>query len=216
MTDMLFAVSDSSALDNTLDKSGPLLKEIMLEEKKYITKEYAIVCDDIYDIRKRVEQWADKLALNVILITGGTGFAERDVTPEAIKPLLTKETPGITHLILSSSIAITPFAALSRPITGIRNQSFIITLPGSPKACKENMQAVLKVLPHALDLLLGRSSAAKKVHKDIQGHDHVCIHRRDLEQDPDQKGISAALDTPGKLLRGLIFSFFNKSDYYSF
>lgn len=147
----------------------------------------------MHDIRKRVQHWTDTLALNVILITGGTGFSDRDVTPEAVKPLLTKETSGITHLLLSTSIAITPFAALSRPITGIRNKSFIITLPGSPKACKENMQAVLKVLPHALDLLLDRKKEAKKVHQDIQGH--VCTHRQDHEH---HTGVSASLDTPGK------------------
>lgn len=157
-------------------------------------KEQAIVCDDMHDIRKCVQHWVDQLCLNVVLITGGTGFADRDVTPEAIKPLLTKETPGITHLLLSSSIDITPFAALSRPVSGIRHKSFIITLPGSPKACKENMQPLLKVLPHALDLLLDRSSAAKDTHSHIQGH--VCVHRTDDET--PKEGVSASLDTPGK------------------
>ncbi|KAI9478743.1 MAG: MoaB/Mog domain-containing protein [Benjaminiella poitrasii] len=201
-------VSDTASKDNSHDRSGPVLKEI-LTEAKYAVKEQAIVPDETHDIRKVVEAWADQQLLNVIILTGGTGFSERDVTPEAIKPLLTKETSGITHLILQSSLTITPFAALSRPVTGIRGKSFIITLPGSPKACKENMDAVLKVLPHALDLLLGRS--VKKMHNKIQHqqksdvsaesttgdlHHHNCIHRHDVEGHPSQTGTSASLNTP--------------------
>lgn len=113
--------------------------------------------------------------------------------------------------MLSASLSITPFAALSRPITGIRNKTMIITLPGSPKACKENMEACLKVLPHALDLLLDRS--VKKLHEKIQqgdmdinksgggggGHHHTCTHRHDLEGHEFQTGQSDSLDTPGKI-----------------
>lgn len=116
---------------------------------------------------------------------------------------MTKETPGITHLLLSSSIAITPFAALSRPITGIRNNTLIITLPGSPKACQENLNAILNVLPHALDLLLDRS--VKKFHSQVQHGDtdnikpivgHTCTHKHDREGDPTHSGQSVSLDTP--------------------
>ncbi|KAI7902748.1 uncharacterized protein BX663DRAFT_486549 [Cokeromyces recurvatus] len=201
--------SDTASKDNSHDKSGPLLKE-MMTEAKYIVKKQAIVPDEIHDIRKIVESWSDQESLNVIILTGGTGFSERDVTPEAIKPLLTKETNGITHLLLQASLTVTPFAALSRPVSGIRGKSFIITLPGSPKACKENMDAVLKVLPHALDLLLGRS--VKKMHNKIQNqqtddsskesatsnfhHHHTCIHRHDREGHPSQTGSSASLNTP--------------------
>lgn len=94
-------------------------------------------------------------------------------------------------------MTITPFAALSRPITGIRNKTMIITLPGSPKACQENMDAILKVLPHALDLLLDRS--VKKFHTKMQQpaqSGHTCTHKHDREGDASHTGQSASLDTP--------------------
>jgi gephyrin len=174
----------------------------LTNDARFSVKQQAIVPDEIHDIRKVLEHWSDQLTLNLILLTGGTGFAERDITPEAVKPLLTKETSGITHLLLSSSLTVTPFAALSRPISGIRNKTFIVTLPGSPKACKENLEAIQKVLPHALDLLLDRSSV-KKLHNQMQattinsGHGHVCTHQHDAEGHESQTGVSASLDTPG-------------------
>lgn len=189
-----------------MDKSGPFLRDLLTQSARFSVQQQSIVSDEIHDIRKVLEHWTDQLSLNLVLLTGGTGFAERDVTPEAVKPLLTRETSGITHLLLSSSLAVTPFAALSRPITGIRNKTLIITLPGSPKACKENMEAILKILPHALDLLLNRSSV-KKLHHQMQNvsptidshHDgHVCTHKHDAEGHASQTGISASLDTPGR------------------
>ncbi|KAI8375624.1 hypothetical protein EDC96DRAFT_456487 [Choanephora cucurbitarum] len=202
----ILTVSDTASKDHALDKSGPTLEEI-LQGSDYTIEQRAIVPDDKHDIRKTVEDWSDRLGLHLILLTGGTGFAERDITPEAIQPLLTKETPGVTQLLLSTSLAITPFAALSRPVTGIRNKTLIITLPGSPKACKENMEAVLKILPHALDLLLDRSSV-KKLHDQMQGKDrpsatvvshhggHQCVHRHDAQGHVSQTGKSVSLDTP--------------------
>jgi len=205
---MNHAVSDTAAQDSTLDKSGPLLKQLFASDAKYAVKEHTIVPDQAQDITHIVTKWSDVLEINAIVLTGGTGFSERDITPEAIKPLLTKETTGITQLLLATSLAITPFAALSRPITGIRNKTLIITLPGSPKACKENMEAVFKVLPHALDLILGRS-VVKETHTKMQQQpeqkmattiasagQHVCTHHHDQEGHPSQTGVSASLDTP--------------------
>ncbi|RCI03499.1 hypothetical protein CU098_000950, partial [Rhizopus stolonifer] len=196
----ILTVSDTASKDNSLDKSGPVLFEILPQET-FAVKQQTIVPDDIHDIRKTVQHWSDQLGLHLILLTGGTGFAERDRTPEAIKPLLTKETPGVTQLLLSTSLTITPFAALSRPITGIRNKTFIITLPGSPKACKENMEAVLKILPHALDLLLDRTTVTHKLHYQMQHPKaaiggHTCVHRHDSQGHPSQTGKSADLETP--------------------
>jgi gephyrin len=202
-------VSDTASKDNVLDKSGPLLREILTNDARFSVKQQSIVPDEIHDIRKVIEHWSDQLCLNLVLLTGGTGFTERDITPEAVKPLLTKETSGITHLLLSSSLTVTPFAALSRPVSGIRNKTFIVTLPGSPKACKENMEAISKVLPHALDLLLDRSSV-KKLHNQMQNigqattvishsHGHVCTHKHDAEGHESQTGVSASLDTPGNI-----------------
>ncbi|KAI8641902.1 MoaB/Mog domain-containing protein [Parasitella parasitica] len=203
----ILTVSDTASKDNMQDKSGPLIRELFAADAKYSVKEQAIVPDQVQDIGDIVKKWSDDVCVNAIVLTGGTGFSERDITPEAIKPLLAKETTGITHLLLSTSLAITPFAALSRPITGIRNKTLIITLPGSPKACKENMDAVFKVLPHSLDLILGRS--VKKMHDQMQesqqkmaatiqsgGFGHTCSHRHDQQGHPSQTGVSASLDTP--------------------
>ncbi|PHZ11141.1 uncharacterized protein RHIMIDRAFT_239287 [Rhizopus microsporus ATCC 52813] len=188
----VLTVSDTASNDASLDKSGPTIIEILSKEDKYSVEKQLIVPDEIRDIQKTIETWTDQYNLNLILLTGGTGFAERDRTPEAIKPLLTRETPGITHLLLSSSLSITPFAALSRPVTGIRNKSIIITLPGSPKACKENMDAVLKVLPHALDLLSNQhKESVKQTHAQMQGH--RCVHS---EREENLTGQSVPLDTP--------------------
>lgn len=188
------------------------MNELFASDARYSVKEQAVVPDQAHDISTIVKNWSDVVEINAIVLTGGTGFSERDITPEAIKPLLTKETNGITQLLLSTSLSITPFAALSRPITGIRNKTLIITLPGSPKACKENMDAVFKVLPHALDLILDRS-VVKKLHNQMQQQDsnqnmattiqsggggggHTCSHHHDQEGHSSQTGVSAALDTP--------------------
>ncbi|KAI8382313.1 MoaB/Mog domain-containing protein [Blakeslea trispora] len=204
----VLTVSDSASKDHALDKSGPTLCEI-LQNANYTIEQQAIVSDDKHDIRKIVEDWTDRLGLQFVLLTGGTGFSERDITPEAIQPLLTKETPGVTQLLLSTSLAITPFAALSRPVTGIRHKTLIITLPGSPKACRENMEALMKIVPHALDLLLDRPSV-KKLHSQMQESDrpsatvvsntrhggHKCVHHHDVQGHDSQTGKSVSLDTP--------------------
>ncbi|KAG0768310.1 hypothetical protein G6F60_000803 [Rhizopus arrhizus] len=188
----ILTVSDTASKEASLDKSGPVIKEILSRQEKYSIEKEWIVPDEIHDIQKTVETWADTDSLDLILLTGGTGFSKRDRTPEAIEPLLTRKTPGITHLLLSSSISITPFAALSRPVTGIRNKTIIITLPGSPKACKENLDAIISVLPHALDLLSNQhSETVKETHAQIQGHQ--CTHH---ESEENLTGQSAPLDAP--------------------
>ncbi|KAG1146760.1 hypothetical protein G6F37_007516 [Rhizopus arrhizus] len=188
----ILTVSDTASKEASLDKSGPVIKEILSKQEKYSIEKEWIVPDEIHDIQKTVETWADTDSLDIILLTGGTGFSKRDRTPEAIEPLLTRKTPGITHLLLSSSISITSFAALSRPVTGIRNKTIIITLPGSPKACKENLDAIIKILPHALDLLSNQhSETVKETHAQIQGHQ--CIHH---ESEENLTGQSAPLDAP--------------------
>ncbi|KAI7850827.1 MoaB/Mog domain-containing protein [Circinella umbellata] len=187
----ILTVSDTSSLDATKDKSGPLLVNLLTETKQYNVQQKAIVPDDISLIQKTIEHWTDTLSLDLVLITGGTGFAPRDQTPEAVTPLLDRLTPGITHVLLSTSTHVTPFAALSRPVTGIRKKSFIITFPGSPKACKENLSAILNILPHGLDLLKDKASSSSH-HK--HHHHHSCVHRSDTHG--HHEGLSVSLDTP--------------------
>ncbi|KAI9251977.1 MoaB/Mog domain-containing protein [Sporodiniella umbellata] len=188
----ILTVSDTASKDASLDKSGPTIKEFLSKEQ-YSVEQQCIVPDSIDEVQKTVKHWTDNLKIDLILLTGGTGFSERDKTPEAIRPLLTRETPGITHLLLSSSISITPMAALSRPVTGIRNKTIIVTFPGSPKACTENLSAIVKILPHALDLLLDLNQKhVKETHTQMQGHQ--CTHRQN--EDDTLIGRSAPLGTP--------------------
>jgi molybdenum cofactor synthesis domain-containing protein len=117
-----------------------------------VTKQ-AILPDEESAIRAMLSEWADSGELNVILTTGGTGFSPRDVTPEATRAVIEREAPGLAEAMRASSLKITPHAMLSRIVTGIRKKTLIINLPGSPSGAVENLQVVMPVLPHALQLL---------------------------------------------------------------
>src|ERR687886_442840 len=99
--------------------------------------------------------WADRREADLVLTTGGTGLAPRDVTPEATRAVVEREVPGIPEAMRAASLAKTPFAMLSRMVAGTRGQTLIVNLPGSPKAVREILDVVLPALPHALDKLLG-------------------------------------------------------------
>ncbi|KAL7271052.1 hypothetical protein RUND412_006216 [Rhizina undulata] len=111
--------------------------------------ESIIVPDEAQAIKDAVIGFTDFKGYNLVVTTGGTGFAVTDITPETVKPLLSKEAPGLVHAMLSTSLKITPFAMMSRPIAGVRSSSVIITVPGSPKGAKENLEAVIALLSHA-------------------------------------------------------------------
>ncbi|KAF9572885.1 hypothetical protein EC968_009369 [Mortierella alpina] len=163
----VLTISDTASLDPVSDTSGPSLCRLLEAEPRYKVQVTACIPDDFKVIQKTVTAWCDELDLHLVVSTGGTGFGVRDCTPEAVLPLLDRQTPGISHLIFSKSIQITPFAALSRAVSGIRGQTFVLTFPGSPKAVKENFEAVAKILPHAIDL--ARGGTGKKVHEKMQG-----------------------------------------------
>ena len=113
------------------------------------------VPDEAAEIQDTIKSWCDTLEPkpHIVLTSGGTGFGPRDVTPEAVKPLLEREAPGLIVKIMSDSLKATPMACLSRPVAGIRGETLIITLPGKPKAVSENMESIQKVLEHALLLI---------------------------------------------------------------
>lgn len=119
------------------------------------TKEYIIVPDEKDEIEKSLIYLCDEIKADVIFTTGGTGFAPRDITPEATKSVIEKEVPGIPEAIRYESLKITKNAMLSRATAGIRGKSLIINLPGSPKAVKESLEVVIPVLPHAVKTLSG-------------------------------------------------------------
>lgn len=148
----ILTISDRSARGERPDQSGPLLAGIIAEQGWQVL-EQVIVPDELPAIRSRLLDWADRLLVDLILTTGGTGFAPRDVTPEATLAVIERLAPGISEAMRSASLAVTPHAMLSRAVAGIRRQTLIVNLPGSPKGALENLQVILPVLPHAVELL---------------------------------------------------------------
>ncbi|KAI0677254.1 MoaB/Mog domain-containing protein [Trametes maxima] len=157
----ILTVSDTAATDASADRSGPVIQSI-LTQSGYVCRHLVIVPDDEIRIRTVVLGWCDQGDIDWIVTTGGTGFGVRDRTPEAIKPLLEREAPGLVHLLLSASLQSTPLAALSRPVAGTIRHTLIVTLPGSVKAVQENLVALLNggVADHAVELVRGGSGRA--------------------------------------------------------
>ena len=151
----VLTVSDRCSKGICEDKSGPLIVEFLTPYGK--TKEYITVPDEQKEIEKALIYLCDDVKADIVFTTGGTGFAPRDVTPEATKAVWDREAPGIAEGIRQKSMEITPKAMLSRAVSGIRKNTLIINLPGSPKAVKEALGFVLPVLPHAVEVLNGNT-----------------------------------------------------------
>ena len=134
---------------------------MVVESLNGIVEQATIVPDEVTLIKSTLVEWVDQYHLDLILTTGGTGFAPRDVTPEATRLVIQKEAPGLVFAMLRDSLAITPHAMLSRMVAGIRGQTLIVNLPGSPKAARENLASILPALPHALQLLRDDPTAEK-------------------------------------------------------
>lgn len=147
----VITVSDRASSGVYEDKSGPIVCE-MLKEAGYEVSKYFIIPDDKDGIISTLITECDK-GVHLIITTGGTGFAERDVTPEATKEVIEREAPGISEYMRLRSMEITPRGILSRGISGIRGKSLIINIPGSPKAAAENLGFILPHLTHGLDML---------------------------------------------------------------
>ena len=154
-------VSDRSSRGERDDLSGPVIK-IWANKMGFQVVDEMIVSDDIEDIKEALIKMSDK-GINLILTTGGTGFAARDNTPEATKAVLDKEAPGFAEAMRQKSLEITSHAMLSRAVSGIRKNSLIINLPGSPKAVKENLEFIEKAIPHAMELLANKVTDCGKV-----------------------------------------------------
>jgi molybdenum cofactor synthesis domain-containing protein len=152
----ILTTSDRSARGERPDLSGPALKEVALQQGWQIAAQ-EILPDDLERISHQLVIWSDSNELDLILITGGTGFAERDVTPEATLRIIDRQTPGLAELMRAEGLKITPHAALSRAISGIRKKTLIINLPGSPKGAVENLGFILPLLPHAISVIRGVS-----------------------------------------------------------
>ncbi|XP_051867798.1 gephyrin isoform X1 [Pristis pectinata] len=167
----VLTVSDSCFRNLAEDRSGINLKDLVQDPSLLggTVSAYKIVPDEVDEIKVRtLIEWCDDKELNLILTTGGTGFAPRDVTPEATKEVIEREAPGMALAMLMGSLNVTPLGMLSRPVCGIRGKTLIINLPGSKKGSQECFQFILPALPHAIDLLRDAVVKVKEVHDELE------------------------------------------------
>uniref|UniRef100_A0A3B5AM23 Gephyrin n=1 Tax=Stegastes partitus TaxID=144197 RepID=A0A3B5AM23_9TELE len=163
-------VSDSCFKNLAEDRSGVNLKDLVHDPSLLggVISAYKIVPDEIDEIKETLLEWCDEQELNLILTTGGTGFAPRDVTPEATREVIEREAPGMALAMLMGSLNVTPLGMLSRPVCGIRGKTLIINLPGSKKGSQECFQFILPALPHAIDLLREATVRVKSTHAALE------------------------------------------------
>lgn len=160
----ILTVSDRSFRGEREDLGGPaLVAELRKGQGEVDVTETAIVPDEREQIAAKLIEWCDLLQLDLVLTTGGTGFAPRDVTPEATLAVLERHAPGLAEAIRAESLRITPHAMLSRGVAGIRKRTLIVNLPGSPRGAVQSLGFILPVLPHAIELL-HEDAAAEQHH----------------------------------------------------
>ncbi|MEW6403289.1 MAG: MogA/MoaB family molybdenum cofactor biosynthesis protein [Chloroflexota bacterium] len=148
----ILTVSDRSSRGERADASGPALAHLVGTLGWSVARQQ-IVPDEVSAIQAMLIAWCDSGEVDVILTTGGTGFAPRDVTPEATRAVIQRDAPGLAEAMRAASLAKTPHAMLSRSVAGIRGKVLIVNLPGSPKGATENLETVAPVLNHAVQLL---------------------------------------------------------------
>ncbi len=154
----VLTVSDRSSRGERADASGPALAGLISAQGWQVSRT-CIAPDELPILKKTLSEWADSGELDIILTTGGTGFAPRDVTPEATRAVIDREAPGLAEAMRLESAAKSKHAMLSRAVAGLRGRVLIINLPGSPRGAIENLQTVLPVLEHAVQLLQNDPSA---------------------------------------------------------
>ena len=154
----ILTISDRAARGEYEDRSGPLLREV-IENQDWEVIRFDVVSDDQAEIEEHLERWADSGDVDLIITTGGTGFSPRDRAPEAARAVVERLAPGLVEAMRAASLKVTPHAMLSRAAAGIRGNTLIVNLPGSPRAAEENLAVILPALPHGVDLLKDRPSA---------------------------------------------------------
>lgn len=153
----ILTLSDKGSRGERVDTSGLGLRDLLVEQlsTQFNVTAYEIVPDEQKLIEEKLKNWSDELQLNLILTTGGTGVAPRDVTPDATLNVIEKQVPGMAEAMRAYSLQKTPMAVISRAVAGIRGRTLIINLPGSPKGARESLEAIIRALPHALEKIAG-------------------------------------------------------------
>jgi len=153
----ILTLSDKGSRGEREDLSGAAIREL-LDPAVFAAPEYAVIPDDVETIITTLVSWVDEKKLDLVLTTGGTGVAPRDVTPEATRAVIEREVPGMAEAMRWASLQKTPHAVISRAVAGIRRQTLIVNLPGSPRAVRENLAVLLPALPHAIEKIQGDPS----------------------------------------------------------
>lgn len=150
---VVITISDKGSTGERKDTSGPRLKAML--EKTYTVTEVIVIPDEVKLISETIRDQVDNKGIDLVVTTGGTGVGPRDVTPEATRAVIEKDLPGFAEVMRMESFRITPFALISRAVCGIRGQSIVVNLPGSPKAAEECLSFVQAALPHAIEKVKG-------------------------------------------------------------
>lgn len=147
-------ISDACSRQEREDASGKAIREL-LKGCPYKVERYEIIPDELNMIKKKLTELCDSGKIDLILTTGGTGFAARDVTPEATRAIIEREAPGIPEAMRTLCLGMTKRAMLSRGVAGLRKKTLIVNLPGSPRGAEQSLRAIVETLPHGLDIIAG-------------------------------------------------------------
>lgn len=150
----ILTISDKGSRGEREDRGGPVIQQVVAELGGDVAV-YEIVPDEKERIQEKIVTWTDQLGVDVVLTTGGTGLAPRDVTPTATLEVIDYEVPGIPEAMRAESLKKTPNAMLSRMVAGVRGRTLVVNLPGSPRAVQECLDVIKPALPHAIDTLRG-------------------------------------------------------------
>lgn len=150
----ILTVSDRGAAGQREDTSVQEIRRL-LQSGPFVEVDYQMVPDEPAMIRAKLRLWSDQDTVDLVLTTGGTGLAARDRTPEATREVIEREVPGLAELMRAHGAASNPLAALSRAVVGVRRKTLVVNLPGSPRGARESLEAIVKVLPHAIDTIVG-------------------------------------------------------------
>ena len=156
----ILTVSDKGWRGQRDDESGKAIRDNLSLLDSRVVK-YEVIPDETDVIAGKLAEWADEGSVDIILTTGGTGLAQRDVTPEATLSIVDKVVPGLAEAMRAETFTMTPFAILSRAVAGVRGKCLIINLPGSPKGVQECLKVILPVIPHAVEIIKGEVTEHK-------------------------------------------------------